>query len=203
MSNWTLFSNHGHVLVCLARDPNARLRDVAADVGITERAVQKIVRDLQQGEMVNVSKQGRRNRYSIHNKKHLRHDLEAHCTIADLMDLVVEGATQDESVAKPRSIDPRPVHFPFKELKSEIAKKPKAEESKTEEPKAEESKTKEPKAEEPKTEVSKAEESKVQQSEPVQSKQTKPAPARNRRSQSKTEEPEASDSSERQQRSLF
>ena len=43
MSNWTLFSNHGHVLVCLSRDSEVRLRDVAADVGITERAVQKIV----------------------------------------------------------------------------------------------------------------------------------------------------------------
>ena len=99
MSNWTLFSNHGHVLVCLAREPNARLRDVAADVGITERAVQKIVRDLQQGEMVSVSKHGRRNRYSIHDKKHLRHELEAHCILADLMDLVAEVVTQDEPAA--------------------------------------------------------------------------------------------------------
>ncbi|NNL00312.1 MAG: winged helix-turn-helix domain-containing protein, partial [Xanthomonadales bacterium] len=56
MSNWTLFSNHGHVLVCLARDPGARLRDVATAVGITERAVQKIVRDLQDGGMVSVTK---------------------------------------------------------------------------------------------------------------------------------------------------
>lgn len=178
MSNWTLFSNHGHVLVCLARDPNARLRDVAADVGITERAVQKIVRDLQQGELVSVSKQGRRNCYSIHGKNHLRHDLEAHCTVADLMALVAEVATQDEPVAKPRSIDPRPVRFPFKELKSEIAEEPKAEEPKVEEPKA-------------------------QQPEPVKSKQTKPAPARHRRSQSKAEESAASDSSGRHQGSLF
>ena len=45
--NWTFLSNHAHVLVCLASDPDARLRDVAARVGITERAVQKIVGDLE------------------------------------------------------------------------------------------------------------------------------------------------------------
>lgn len=89
MSNWTLFSNHGHVLVCLAGDSEARLRDVAADVGITERAVQKIVRDLQTHGMISVTKHGRRNRYRIHHKKNLRHELEAHCTLGDLMKLVV------------------------------------------------------------------------------------------------------------------
>jgi DNA-binding IscR family transcriptional regulator len=88
MSNWTLFSNHGHVLVCLASDSDARLRDVAADVGITERAVQKIVRDLQTNGMISVSKNGRRNRYRIHSKKNLRHELEAHCTLGELVRLV-------------------------------------------------------------------------------------------------------------------
>lgn len=88
MNNWTLFSNHGHVLVCLARDNGARLRDVAAAVGITERAVQKIVRDLQDSGMVSVRKQGRRNHYDIHPQAHLRHDLEAHCKLADLLRVV-------------------------------------------------------------------------------------------------------------------
>ena len=88
MSNWTLFSNHGHVLVCLARDSEARLRDVAADVGITERAVQKIVRDLQDGDMLSVSKQGRRNSYRIHKRQFLRHELEAHCTLGDIINVL-------------------------------------------------------------------------------------------------------------------
>lgn len=91
MSNWTLFSNHGHVLVCLAGDSDARLRDVAADVGITERAVQKIVRDLQTHGMISVTKHGRRNRYRIHHKKNLRHELEAHCTLGDLVKLVTNS----------------------------------------------------------------------------------------------------------------
>jgi predicted transcriptional regulator len=88
MSNWTLFSNHGHVLVCLSRDSEVRLRDVAADVGITERAVQKIVRDLQDGGMVSVTKNGRRNRYRIHKNQSLRHKLEAACTLKDLIEIV-------------------------------------------------------------------------------------------------------------------
>jgi hypothetical protein len=88
MSNWTLFSNHGHVLVCLTRDSEARLRDVALDVGITERAVQKIVRDLQDGGMISVTKSGRRNRYRIHDKESLRHDLEANCTVRALIKTV-------------------------------------------------------------------------------------------------------------------
>jgi predicted transcriptional regulator len=88
MNSWTIFSNHGHVLVCLARNSDARLRDVAADVGITERAVQKIVRDLQDGGMISVTKNGRRNRYRIHKKQNLRHSLEANCKLRDLVKLV-------------------------------------------------------------------------------------------------------------------
>jgi len=102
MSNWTLFSNHGHVLFCLARDSEARLRDVAADVGITERAVQKIVRDLQVGGMISITKSGRRNRYRIHKKQPLRHEIEAHCKIRDLIRVV-------NKVRKPeKSLPPEP-----------------------------------------------------------------------------------------------
>ena len=111
MSNWTLFSNHGHVLICLVRDSEARLRDVAADVGITERAVQKIVRDLQDGGMVSVTKIGRRNRYRIHRKISLRHDLEANCTLKDLISIVskspgtrrsVHGGLEESAKRQPR-----------------------------------------------------------------------------------------------------
>ena len=63
--HWTFLSNHGHVLVCLARDPEARLRDVAVAVGITERAVQKIVSDLEDGGVVERVRDGRRNRYRL------------------------------------------------------------------------------------------------------------------------------------------
>jgi len=99
MSNWTLFSNHGHVLVCLARDSEARLRDVAADVGITERAVQKIVRDLQDGGMISVTKNGRRNCYRIHKEQALRHRLESDCNLHDLLSVVNQDDRRQLPVA--------------------------------------------------------------------------------------------------------
>jgi len=122
MSNWTLFSNHGHVLVCLARDSDARLRDVAADVGITERAVQKIVRDLQESGMVSVTKQGRRNRYRIHRKTKLRHDLEARCTVGGMMKFVNKVAETKMGGAV-RSIEPKPVQIQVSAPKPPVAVK--------------------------------------------------------------------------------
>lgn len=106
MSNWTLFSNHGHVLVCLARNPQARLRDVASDVGITERAVQKIVSDLQSGDMVKVSKHGRRNHYRIYPKQTLRHDLEANCTLGELLKCVSSAKSSQRDTEKPPTVKP-------------------------------------------------------------------------------------------------
>ncbi len=101
MSKWTLFSNHGHVLVVLSRDPDARLRDVAQIVGITERAVQKIVRDLQDGGLVGVTKHGRRNRYRLRLNQPLRHTLEAHCTIGELLEMVNRHAPGLETEEEP------------------------------------------------------------------------------------------------------
>ena len=92
MGDWTFFSNYGHVLVCLARNREVRLRDVALEVGITERAVQKIVRDLQNAGYLTVSKQGRCNRYRINRRKTLRHGLESHCTVGKLLSLVAKPA---------------------------------------------------------------------------------------------------------------
>ena len=93
MGDWTFFSNYGHVLVCLARNRDARLRDVAEDVGVTERAVQKIVRDLQGAGFLTVSKHGRCNRYRINKRKALRHELEVHCTVGKLLALVARPAS--------------------------------------------------------------------------------------------------------------
>lgn len=87
--HWTFLSNHGHVLVCLARDPEARLRDVAQSVGITERAVQKIVSDLEAGGVVERVRDGRRNRYRLFVDRPLRHPLEAHRTVGSLLGMVL------------------------------------------------------------------------------------------------------------------
>lgn len=88
-SPWTFFSNHTHVLICLARNPEARIRDIAPQVGITERAVQRILHELELGKILDKQKIGRRNRYTIHPDAHLRHPLESHCTIAEILDLIV------------------------------------------------------------------------------------------------------------------
>jgi DNA-binding MarR family transcriptional regulator len=96
MGDWTFFSNHGHVLVYLARDPRARLRDVALEVGITERAVQKIVRDLQEAGYLEISKQGRCNRYRINRRKALRHRLHSHCSIGKLLALLTQSKRAGE-----------------------------------------------------------------------------------------------------------
>jgi len=109
MGDWTFFSNYGHVLVCLARNREARLRDVAADVGITERAVQKIVRDMQDAGFITVTKQGRCNRYRINRRKSLRHGLESHCSVGKLLTLIVRpapgGPAAEVSTARARDRD--------------------------------------------------------------------------------------------------
>jgi predicted transcriptional regulator len=92
--NWTCLSNHGHVLVCLARNPDMRLRDVALAVGITERAVQKIVGDLEDGGVLTRERDGRRNRYQMHTERPLRHPLEAHRTIGSLLRMLLTASEQ-------------------------------------------------------------------------------------------------------------
>ena len=87
---WTFLTNHAHVLICLAREPELRLRDVAERVGITERAVQRIVADLEEGGVLQRERDGRRNRYEIQRDVSLRHPVEAHCHINDLIDMVLE-----------------------------------------------------------------------------------------------------------------
>lgn len=88
-SQWTFLSNHTHVLVCLAAAPDQTLRDVAAQVGITERAVQRIVADLEAGGVLERRREGRRNRYLLHLDAPLRHPLEQHCSIGKLLALVL------------------------------------------------------------------------------------------------------------------
>jgi DNA-binding transcriptional ArsR family regulator len=90
--SWTFLSNHGHVLVCLAQDPAARLRDVALRVGVTERAVQKILADLAAAGVVERRREGRRNRYRLRTDRPLRHPIEAHRTVAALLGMVLGRA---------------------------------------------------------------------------------------------------------------
>ena len=85
MADWTFLTNHTHVLVCLLQDPSARLRDVADRIGITERAVQNIILDLETARVLHRVREGRRNRYKIQLDLPLRHAVEAHCSLRELL----------------------------------------------------------------------------------------------------------------------
>lgn len=90
-ASWTFCSNHTHVLVCLAADGSLTLRDVASRVGITERAVQRIVSELETAGVLKRERDprdARRNRYSIEGSASLRHPMEAHCSIGELLALI-------------------------------------------------------------------------------------------------------------------
>lgn len=87
-SHWTLFSNHAHVLLSLDSPDYKVLRDVAIEVGITERAVQNIVADLESGGIITRFKEGRCNRYKINRRVKLRHPIESHRSVGELLDFV-------------------------------------------------------------------------------------------------------------------
>ncbi len=82
---WTFLTNHAHVLVCMAEDPDIRGRDIAARVGITERAAQAIVADLVSEGYVTRTRVGRRNRYEVQPDAPLRHPLEHDHTVGELL----------------------------------------------------------------------------------------------------------------------
>lgn len=86
--SWTFLTNHAHVFLCLARDPGARMRDVANLVGITERAAQRIVAELEEGGYVTAERVGRRNRYSLHPEAPLRHPIEEQRAVGRLLALL-------------------------------------------------------------------------------------------------------------------
>ncbi|MDH3817326.1 MAG: winged helix-turn-helix domain-containing protein [Myxococcales bacterium] len=90
---WTFLSNHGHILLCVARDPNIRVREIAQAVGITERAVQRILGELEAAGVISRSRNGRRTHYEIDEELPLRHPVEADHTIEELLSLAGSKAS--------------------------------------------------------------------------------------------------------------
>lgn len=89
-SAWTFLTNHTHILVVLSRCPENRIRDLAEEVGITQRAVQRILAELAEDGVIAIIKDGRRNRYRINREFRLRHALESRHTIGELLDILIE-----------------------------------------------------------------------------------------------------------------
>ncbi len=95
-SHWTFLSNHSHVLVCIAREPDVRVRDIAERVGLTERGVQRIIAELEEAGYVSHERQGRRNVYRINLTRELRHDLESGVTVRQLLTNIVDAELLDD-----------------------------------------------------------------------------------------------------------
>lgn len=89
---WTILSNHGHVLVHLSRDPDARIRDIAEAVGITERRAHMILGDLQEAGYITVRRVGRRSTYRVHPSRRFRHPAESSRSVGELLQIFSEDS---------------------------------------------------------------------------------------------------------------
>lgn len=105
-SSWGFLTNHAHVLLCVPRDPQSRAREIADQVGITERATQGILADLIADGYVTRTKVGRRNHYKINPRGHLRHPVLRDLSIGPLIDVLTT-----DGQPKPRQT-PRPTRRP-------------------------------------------------------------------------------------------
>lgn len=84
-SQWTFLTNHTHVLVCLSQNEAITVRELAVQIGITERSVQRILSELETDGVLKKFKEGRQNRYEINTKQRLRHPLEHEKTVEQLL----------------------------------------------------------------------------------------------------------------------
>lgn len=87
-THWTFLTNHFHILVVLSREPTLRISDMAIQVGITQRAVQRILSELTADGVLEIEKDGRRNVYTINRDKRLRHPLENQHSIGSLLNIL-------------------------------------------------------------------------------------------------------------------
>ena len=100
---WTLLTGHGHVLVEIARNPEARIRDISPVVGLTERTVQAIVADLEAEGYISRARVGRRTRYTVNSENPFRHPAQEGLRVGPLLDLLTAMADTDEAEPPPAS----------------------------------------------------------------------------------------------------
>jgi DNA-binding MarR family transcriptional regulator len=84
---WTLLTNHGRILLIIARDQELRISDVALAAGVTERRAQSIIVDLEKAGYISKKREGRRNVYSVNRKRPFRHSAESGHKVGELIDL--------------------------------------------------------------------------------------------------------------------
>ncbi|BDG59727.1 helix-turn-helix transcriptional regulator [Caldinitratiruptor microaerophilus] len=89
MSEWTFLTNHAQVLLCIARNSRLTAREIAATVGITERAVQRILDDLEEAGYISRFRDGRRNRYEVHPELPMRHPAQRGRAVKELLNLLM------------------------------------------------------------------------------------------------------------------
>ena len=93
MERWSFLTNHARVLLCVAHDPGARLRDIAASLGITERSAHGILTDLSKAGYVLKQRDGRRNRYQVQAHLPLREPASREVAIGEVLALLLEART--------------------------------------------------------------------------------------------------------------
>lgn len=96
MATWTFLTNHAQVMLCIARNSQLTAREIAASVGITERAVQRILDDLEEAGYISRTRDGRKNRYAIHDELPMRHPAQHGFAIRELLELLAH----DHPIAK-------------------------------------------------------------------------------------------------------
>lgn len=99
--SWTFLTNHAHVLLVIASTPDVRVRDVAARVGVTERTAMQIIEDLEVGGYITRERQGRRNHYHVDPSHPLRHPLEEHHQIGELLRAVSHEPEPETGPGRP------------------------------------------------------------------------------------------------------
>lgn len=104
-ARWNFFTNHAHVLFYLRSHPKVPLRRVALAVGITERAVQRLVAELEEGGYLKRTKVGRQNEYTIEGDAPLRHPLEAHRSVRELLDWVGSSESEADPLEDYKALD--------------------------------------------------------------------------------------------------
>jgi len=109
MREWSFLTNHAQVLVCIAHDPEVRLRDIAATVDITERSVFAIVTDLTTAGYVTKEKEGRRNRYQVQGQLPLPGAVGRERSIGEVLEILVDPGTPAKGHPGRDAPSPKPV----------------------------------------------------------------------------------------------